>query len=153
MRARKSSNDNMYSFQHHVACSPRCLRNAQFVYTAATWLQNRNTCQRYNSNQQYLFTRPEKNSELRDTRRIHLNSVYEHGDQSTKSLFATTPSVSLSQLGDQNQNSFLPIIRPVRPNSRDDFVDPNSLTRRKRFWRFIGWPQDIMWRRFLGPTP
>ena len=53
-------------------------------------------------------------------------------------------SASLSQLGDQNQNSFLPIIRPVRPNSRDDFVDPNSLTRRKRFWRFIGWPQDIM---------
>ena len=44
-----------------------------------------------------------------------------------------------------NQSCFISLVRPVRPNSRDDFVDPLSyIAWLKRLWSFIEWLRDIL---------
>ena len=52
-----------------------------------------------------------------------------------------------------NQSCFISLVRPVRPNSRDDLVDPLSyIAWLKRVWGFIEWPRDIL-ETLLGPIP
>ena len=62
-------------------------------------------------------------------------------------------SVTWSQNSDHNLRCSLPLLRPVRPNSRDDLVDPLSYTAwLKRFWGLLN-GLGILWKRFFDPIP